>query len=110
MAQENAEQEPTMEEILASIRRIINEDDDEKPAEAAAAPQAAPAPEPAREPAPAPVAEADPEPEPEPDALELTERVEEAFEPEFVAPEPEPEPEPQTNGIEDDIMILDREP
>ncbi|NBW08109.1 MAG: DUF2497 domain-containing protein [Caulobacteraceae bacterium] len=46
-------QEPTMEEILASIRRIISEDD--APAETAAAP--APAPE------PAPVAAA-PEPEP----------------------------------------------
>jgi cell pole-organizing protein PopZ len=43
-------QEPTMEEILASIRRIISEDD--APAETAAAP--APAPEPAPAPAPAP--------------------------------------------------------
>ncbi|HUH23287.1 MAG TPA: DUF2497 domain-containing protein, partial [Brevundimonas sp.] len=42
-------QEPTMEEILASIRRIISEDD--APAEAAAA-------------APEPVAEVAPEPEP----------------------------------------------
>lgn len=41
-------QEPTMEEILASIRRIISEDD--APAEAPAA--AAPAPKPAPEPAP----------------------------------------------------------
>jgi cell pole-organizing protein PopZ len=47
-------QEPTMEEILASIRRIISEDD--APAETAAAP--APAPEPA--PAPAPVAAPEP--------------------------------------------------
>jgi cell pole-organizing protein PopZ len=35
-------QEPTMEEILASIRRIISEDD--APAEAAAAPEPEPAP------------------------------------------------------------------
>jgi len=57
-----------MEEILASIRRIISEDD-------------APA-EPAAEAAPPP-----PEPEPEPiedDVLELTDPI---------APEPEPEPE-----------------
>ncbi len=38
--------EPSMEEILASIRRIIS-DDEAKPAEEAAAPQVAPEPEPA---------------------------------------------------------------
>ena len=69
-------QEPTMEEILASIRRIISEDD--APAETAAAPvEPAPAPEP--EPAPAPVAFEAPAPEPEPveeDVLELTETYE----------------------------------
>lgn len=118
MAQSNAEQEPTMEEILASIRRIINEDD-EPQAEAAA-----PAPEPAGETAPEPEAEpafdASPEPDPEPetddagfedDVLELTDRVEEDGEgtspmaiaddlmildrEDDAAPEPEPEPEPQ---------------
>jgi cell pole-organizing protein PopZ len=56
-------QEPTMEEILASIRRIISEDD------APAADAAAPAPEPA--PMPFPVA-----PE-EDDVLELTEAIDE---------------------------------
>ena len=62
-----------MEEILASIRRIISED--EAPAETAPAaaaapePEAAPAPEP--EPEPAPVAEA---PAAEDDVLELTDR------------------------------------
>lgn len=71
-------QEPTMEEILASIRRIISEDD--APAETAAAP--APAPEPvAPEPTPMPVvAEAAPaaaEPEAaEDDVLELTDTYE----------------------------------
>ena len=59
-------QEPTMEEILASIRRIISED--EAPAETA--PVAA-ATEP--EPAPAPVEDAPP-PAPEEDVLELTDR------------------------------------
>ena len=63
-------QEPTMEEILASIRRIISEDD--APAETAAAPE--------------PVAEVAPEPEPvfeaaeaapvEDEVLELTEPYE----------------------------------
>ena len=93
-----------MEEILASIRRIISEDD-APPAEAAEAPieatavvmDAAPAP------APAPV-----EPEEDDDVLELTETVEAAgdietvgdldvYSPAKAAPEPawEPEPEPE---------------
>jgi hypothetical protein len=86
-------QEPTMEEILASIRRIISEDD--APA-AEAAPAAAESPA-ATEPAPMP----DPEPEPAEEAiLELTDR----YEPPVVesigdldisaAEEPEPEPFP----------------
>jgi cell pole-organizing protein PopZ len=74
MSEPNA-QEPTMEEILASIRRIISED--EQPAEAEAAeaePEAEPQAEP--EPAPHPAAAAPAfEPEPEEDVLELTERA-----------------------------------
>ncbi|MGX6648171.1 DUF2497 domain-containing protein [Maricaulaceae bacterium MS644] len=107
MAQENAEQEPTMEEILASIRRIINEDEDEKPAEAAApepqpepeaaAPEPEPEPEPEAEPEPAFEAEPMDEPD-EDDVLELTDRVEE---------EPQPVSEPVSPA--DDLMILDRE-
>ena len=96
-------QEPTMEEILASIRRIISEDD--APAEAAAP---APAPEPVYTPEPEPVAfMAAPEPEPAPtpvepedDVLELTD-VYEAPEAESIgdldvfSPEPEPAPAPR---------------
>ena len=73
--------EPTMEEILASIRRIISEDEPAAEAPAAAAP----------EPAPAPVVHA-PEPEPEPavaahdDVLELTQLA------------PEPPPPVETHG------------
>jgi cell pole-organizing protein PopZ len=88
-------QEPTMEEILASIRRIISEDEapaaDEAatppaPVEAAAEPEAEP--EAGAEPAPEPAAEAPlslsdlapPEPPAEPDTsdevLDLTDRVE----------------------------------
>jgi cell pole-organizing protein PopZ len=101
--------EPSMEEILASIRRIIA--DDEKPAETPPAPEPEPvalAPEPAPEP-PAP------EPEPEDDVLDLgaeASRVEEPAaevappvddiefaEAQYVAPPeppaPEPPPEPQ---------------
>jgi len=95
-----------MEEILASIRRIISEDD-APAAEAEAAPEAEHAPEPEPEPEPEPVvALAKPEPEPEPapveDVLELTQRVEPAP-PEAVGDldvytskaEAEPEPVPQ---------------
>ncbi len=75
-------QEPTMEEILASIRRIISEDD--APADTAATPAAAPEPEPeAAAPEPeAPIVAAAPAPEPaadasaEDDVLELTDRYE----------------------------------
>ena len=72
----NPQHEPTMEEILASIRKIISEDGPEAAAPAEAAPPAAVAPAPAPEPAPAapqPVAEAVHE-----DILELTQEVEPA--------------------------------
>jgi len=77
-------QEPTMEEILASIRRIISEDD--APAEAAAAP----------EPEPAPIEEAPAED----DVLELTDPIEPPAPVESLgdidvySPEPEPEHAP----------------
>ena len=76
-------QEPTMEEILASSRRIISEDD--APAEAAPAPE------------PEPVAE---EPPAEDDVLELTDPIEPPTPVESMgdidvySPEPEPEPAP----------------
>ena len=85
---EQTSQEPTMEEILASIRRIISEDDApaaegaEAEAEAPAEPvAAAPEPEPIPEPEPEAAAPAAPEPvveaaAPEDDELELTEKVE----------------------------------
>jgi uncharacterized protein len=63
--------EPTMEEILASIRKIISEDSTDAPAAAA--------PEPPPPPAPAPVAAA------EADILDLTQEIEEV-------PMPAPEP------------------
>lgn len=100
MSEQNS-QEPTMEEILASIRRIISED--EAPAAAPEAPAAV------HEPEPAP----DPEPEPdhftsvEDDVLELTDRLEEpaamlethgdldVFPSAGPAPPPAPAPEPE---------------
>jgi cell pole-organizing protein PopZ len=104
MAEQAAENEPSMEEILSSIRRIINEDDAPAEPEAEAAPAAAA-----------------PEPEPEPedndqgaiddifgdagdagdddsgDVLELTDRID--------------EPTGGTDPIvgDDDLMIVDRE-
>lgn len=78
-----------MEEILASIRRIISEDDApaaEGPAEEA----------PAEEP---PAAEAElptfPEEEPEEEVLELTEKVDSVGDLDIYAPSNEPEPEPE---------------
>jgi hypothetical protein len=93
MSEAKGQAEPTMEEILASIRRIISEDDAE-PQEAeeskpdsepeAAAPEAAPEPEAEPEPEPETMAaEPAPEPEPEPAAAE---------------PAPEPEPEPRNES------------
>lgn len=72
MSDQNSQQEPSMEEILASIRRIISEDGDE---ETAAAPDAAPeaVPDPVEE----PEAVAEPEPEPEPEAPAEPEAAEE---------------------------------
>ena len=90
-------QEPTMEEILASIRRIISEDD-----APAAEPVAAPEPPVAVAPEPAPVpvvaAVAAPEPVVE-DILDLTEPV--------AAPAPAPAP---AMADFDDIEIMPREP
>lgn len=95
----NAEQEPTMEEILASIRRIINEDEEEaQPAEAEAGS--------ADEPDSSDMSEAEPEAEApaaddfgdDDDILELTERVEE-----------ENDGGTDPVSISDDLMIVDRE-
>lgn len=67
-ADKTPEQEPSIEEILASIRQIIS-DDDEKETEEPVAAAPPPAPEPVFEPAP------EPEPEPEEDVLELTDPI-----------------------------------
>lgn len=69
MADSKSEQEPSIEEILASIRQIISDDDDAPAPKAAAEPTPAPEPEP--EPAP------EPEPEEEDDVLDLTSEMQE---------------------------------
>ena len=68
--------EPTMEEILASIRKIISED---TPADAPAAASAAPM--------------------PEPDVLELTQEMVEAPRPAAPPPPPAPQPAPADDVI-----------
>lgn len=106
MAQQSAEQEPTMEEILASIRRIINEDDEVEAQPDADADQAESGHDGAdldEMPQPAEAA-SDDEAEDETgdeagedDVLELTDRIEE----EGSGTDP--------LSIADDLMILDRE-
>ena len=102
---DQSSQEPTMEEILASIRRIISEDD--APA-ADASPEAEPAPEP-----PPAAAAPPPAPEPEEEVLDLVDPIPTpppaethgdldvfatpapAPAPVAAAPAPAPEPEPE---------------
>lgn len=101
------EEEPSIEEILDSIRQIISEDDDEEGEEAVDTPE--PAKEPEEETAPnvpldqsavdeidfdAPEPEVTPEPEPEPEPT----------------PEPEPEPEvtPEPEPEDDVLELVDR--
>ena len=97
MAEEDAQHEPTMEEILSSIRRIISEDGE--PVDQAGAP----APAAGAEPAPAAAGDEEGEEKRGADVLDLTDMVQEdgtvvslkrenAAEPQ---PEPEPEPEPR---------------
>ncbi len=130
MSDQQNQEEPSMEEILASIRRIISEDDPEEGQgeKEAAEPEAAEseAPEAEAEVEPEPEAEApveEPAAEDEEEELELTEKVnadgspleetaeseaaEEAPEPKPIfddeeAPEPEPEPEPELEAVEEE--------
>ena len=112
---EQTSQEPTMEEILASIRRIISED--EAPAEGVAAPVAEPEPVPVAGEAPLPILEPEPESvaaapapaleledEDDDGDLELTQKVETHGDLDFVAAEapaqtPEPEPQPDLEAL-----------
>ncbi len=129
MSQAAKAQEPSMEEILASIRRIIADDDASKPAKAPPAPPAAAAP-PAPQPAPSAAANsqsdvdavlaeleaAQPEPKAEPpipaqsqpapagEVLDLTEAM--------TASPPPPPPSPNFRTIDgtDDVVFTDRAP
>lgn len=135
MSEPEKEEEPSMEEILASIRRIISEDDEEPAKETAEEPAAEP------EATPEPEPEVEAEPVDEEEVLELTEddleedasqddidsmfdNIEESDqeEDELVLEEetePEPEPEPEVEqvaaapamdmGIDDVDPALDEE-
>jgi hypothetical protein len=99
MAEQSAQQEPSMEEILASIRRIISEDGEEEAAgeqaDAPAGPTAVedvPAGEPEEEPADAMEAATEPEEEPVEDPAPVPEPAE-ASAGEAQAPFEEPEPD-----------------
>jgi cell pole-organizing protein PopZ len=111
---DNTAQEPTMEEILASIRRIISEDDAPAAAEPAkdGAGEPAPEPEPEPEAAPEPVQSFDEGDDD--DVLELTEPVAaQAPEPvHALAPEPEPvhEPEPEPMEALGDLEVFSAAP
>lgn len=129
MAAQDTEQEPSIEEILSSIRQIISDDDEDAPA--APAPAAAAPPPSAPEPEPesfeealeltnkiedGPVMDESPEPEEPPIEVAMQEAVEdvleEAVEEEFMAePEPEPvapapAPKPRPAPVEDTDSIL----
>jgi len=96
----DSSQEPTMEEILASIRRIISEDDTPE----ASAPAMPPPLEPVAKPASAVVELPIPEDEPSlaaddlDDELELTDKVETHGDLDVYAPPPAPEPEPAASA------------
>ncbi|MBW7967696.1 PopZ family protein [Bradyrhizobium sp. BR 10261] len=129
--------EPSMEEILASIRRIIADDEAKPPPAEAAKPAPAPAAKPmadippskiapakpaAEKPAPPPAAKPAPPPPPAPaadagpnsqdDIDALLAGLDEATPaPEVRAPEPEPEPEPEPDVLElTDEMAMDPAP
>jgi cell pole-organizing protein PopZ len=102
MSAEHAQREPTMEEILASIRRIISEDDRDDGASADVLDlQPPPAPAPVQAPVQAQVPVSRPAPAPEP-----------ARAPVPVAPVLEAADDPllPENQLQDDLMVLEEEP
>lgn len=97
MSDTTQENDPSIEEILASIRQIISDDDEEnQDADAPVEDEVVEEPE-----------QAAPEEE---DVLELTDKVDEDSEPEEeqeLAPEPEPKPEPEPEPEEEVIEELE---
>src|SRR5688572_13339581 len=114
MSQAAKAQEPSMEEILASIRRIIADDETKpaKPEPVAAAPappppvvERAPPPRPVEPPRPAPApAPVAAQPQPVADVLDLTEAMA------AVPPPAQPSSSFRTIDGESDIVFSDRPP
>jgi len=105
-------EEPSMEDILASIRRILSEEEEEEAAAAAdagggmdmdlsAEPEPEPEPEPAPETEPDPEPAPEPEPEPEPEPIPEPEPVPEPA----AAPPPPPPPPPMPAPLEDVLQL-----
>ena len=106
MSDNASEDEPTMEEILASIRRIISDESEDEALEAA--PDDGPVEdEPEEAPEPEAVPEPAPEPEPEPQAVE---EVYEAPVEDLELEEPEPEPEPVFEPEPEPAPVYEPEP
>jgi cell pole-organizing protein PopZ len=114
-ANPNPQHEPTMEEILASIRKIISEDQPAEGAKPAAKPQAV-------RPPPAPEPPAMPAPRPELDVLDLTDEVKDDEPvpeapvakpaPPVAKPAPPPAPtiRPPAPVIDNDVIFQNIEP
>ncbi len=119
MSDPQGQQDPSMEEILASIRRIISEGVEEQEGEQQAAGPASPSPEPEDEDEVLELVEAE---EPDDDVLDLTTAIAddgttaelEDEEPEedvtMVMREPEPEPEPEPFPEPELEMLSEPEP
>ena len=109
------EEEPSIEEILDSIRQIISDDDEDGEAAVAEAPEEpVPVPEPEPEPEPEIVAEPEPapapQPEPEPDiALEDIEEEEDVLELTPEMQQPVAEPPKATEEVAEEVSILSDE-
>lgn len=102
---EKTDNDPTIEEILDSIRQIIADDEgDEADFSEESVVEPEPEPEPEEEEILSPEPEeSDLEPEPEEEVLELTDKI-------IEIPEPAPEPLPVEESIEIDLRDIEEEP
>lgn len=97
--------EPSMEDILASIRRILAEEEEEEGGEeVAAAPEPSPEPIPEPEPISEPEPEPEPIPEPEPVMAEPEPVIPEPM-PVMAAPAPPPPPPPMPSEMEEILEL-----
>ena len=98
-------EEPSMEDILASIRRILSEEEEEvQAAEGVGGLEMDLSAEPETEPEPEPEPVPEPEPEPAPEPMPKPEPVA-ALEPEPAAPPPSPPPAPMPAPMADVLQL-----